>query len=644
MMNKMLGFLTAVLVLLATAGQTLAAEVIRDYHADIVVAPDATLSVTETITVRAEGQEIRRGIFRDFPLYAEDAEGRRIEVDFDLVSVERDGEPEDYHTESIAGGIRIYAGSADVLLDPGDYTYTITYTTGRQIRYFDDHDELYWNVTGNGWRFPILEASASVVLPDGVKPTQTAYYTGYQGSTETNARYQLTPDGPYFVTTERLGIGNGLTIVVGLPKGAVSAPSSEQTGWWWLRDNINSILGLGGLGLVFLYYMRSWIAVGRDPEAGVMVPRWDAPDGISPALVNYIDNKGFSGEGWTALSASLIDLAVKGYVVLDDLERAITVHRTEKPVGGKLPAGQASLLAALGAPGDSLTIDKANGKRVQSVGTKFRKAIEKEHRGKYYQANTGYTVGGVALSVASLAALLIFGSLTEDTIGLMFAPIMIGIFLAIFAVRIGKGARRGAPLVVRIISIIGLAIIGFVALGMAAFTLLAIFIDFSEIHQLPALVGVGGIVLLNGLFFVLMGAPTPTGRKLMDGIEGLRTYLTLAEKDRLNMQGAPKMSPQHFETLLPYAVALGVEKPWTRTFETWLASAAAGAAAASYQPAWYHGSHPGDFGGRIGGFSSSMASTIASTIPAPPKSSSSGFSSGGGFSGGGGGGGGGGGW
>ena len=643
-MNKMLGLLTAVLGFLAVAGQASAAELIRDYHADIVVAPDATLSVTETITVRAEGQDIKRGIFRDFPLYAEDAEGRRIEVDFDLVSVERDGEPEDYHTESISGGIRIYAGSAEVLLDPGDYTYTISYKTGRQIRYFDDHDELYWNVTGNGWRFPILEASANVVLPNGVRPTQTAYYTGYQGSTETNARYQQTPDGAYFETTERLGIGNGLTIVVGLPKGAVSAPSSERATWWWLRDNINSILGLGGLGLVFLYYLRSWIAVGRDPEAGVMVPRWDAPDGISPALVNYIDNKGFSGEGWTALSASLIDLAVKGYVVLDDLERSIAVHRTEKPVRGKLPAGQASLIASLGEPGDSLTIDKANGKRVQSVGTKFRKAIEKEHRGKYYQANTGYIFGGVALSIASLAALLIFGSLTEDTIGLMFAPIMIGIFLAIFAVRLGKGARRGAPLVVRIISIIGMAIIGFVALGMAAFTLLAIFIDFSEIHQLPALVGVGGIVLLNGLFFVLMGAPTPVGRKLMDGIEGLRTYLTLAEKDRLNMQGAPKMSPQHFETLLPYAVALGVEKPWTRTFETWLAPAAAGAAAASYQPAWYHGSHPGDFGGRIGGFSSSMASTIASTIPEPPKSSSSGFSSGGGFSGGGGGGGGGGGW
>ncbi|GEO85059.1 MULTISPECIES: DUF2207 domain-containing protein [Alphaproteobacteria] len=643
-MKAMLGLLTAVFLVLAAAGQSLAAEVIRDYHADIAVSSDATLTVTETITVRAEGQEIKRGIFRDFPLYAEDADGRRVEVDFNLLSVERDGEPEDYHTESITGGIRIYAGSADVFLDPGDYTYTITYTTGRQIRYFDDHDELYWNVTGNGWRFPILKASALVTLPGGATPTRTAYYTGYLGSTATNACYEMTAEGPYFETTERLGIGNGLTIVVGLPKGTVSAPSSEQVGWWWIRDNINAILGFGGLGLVALYYLRFWIAVGRDPKAGVMVPRWDPPDGISPALVNYIDNKGFSGEGWTALSASLLDLAVKGYVVLDDLEKSIVVQRTEKQVTGKLSAGQAALIASLGKSGDEFTIDKANGKRVQSVGNKFRGAIEKEHRGKYYQANTGYIVGGVVLSVAALAALLIFGSLTEDTIGLLFAPIMLSLFLGIFAVRLGKGVQRGAALPVRIISIIGLAVLGFVAIAVVIFTFLAIFIDFSDINQLHVLIAVGGIVLLNVLFFFLMGAPTPVGRKLMDGIEGLRTYMTLAEKDRLNMQGAPKMSPQHFETLLPYAVALGVEKPWTRTFEIWLASAAAGAAAASYQPTWYHGAYPGGFGGRIGGFSRSMASTIASTIPAPPKSSSSGFSSGGGFSGGGGGGGGGGGW
>ncbi len=178
-----------------------------------------------------------------------------------------------------------------------------------------------------------------------------------------------------------------------------------------------------------------------------------------------------------------------------------------------------------------------------------------------------------------------------------------------------------------------------------ALMLISMWMDLEATHQFPVLVAFGGILLVNLLFFYIMGAPTPLGRKLMDGIEGLRIYLTLAEKDRMNMAGAPTMSPNHFEKLLPYAVALGVEKPWSQAFETWLASAAAGAAAANYSPGWYHGSNPGGFSDRIGGFSSSMASTIASTIPTPPpssSSSSSGFS--GGSSGGGGGGGGGGGW
>ena len=132
----------------------------------------------------------------------------------------------------------------------------------------------------------------------------------------------------------------------------------------------------------------------------------------------------------------------------------------------------------------------------------------------------------------------------------------------------------------------------------------------------------------------------------MDGIEGLRTYVTLAEKDRLNLQGAPAMSPQHFETVLPYAVALGLEKPWSKAFEAWLATAAGAAAAASYNPGWYRG---GNFSGRnigssMGSVADSISSSMTNAAPAP-SSSGSGFSGGGGGgSGGGGGGGGGGGW
>ncbi len=637
--------LFSALVWLALVLPAAAAEVILSYHSDIQVAADGELTVAETITVNAEGRDIRRGIFRDFPLTMEDDEGRTVRVGFDVLSVTRDGEPENWRTESITGGIRIYTGSEDVFLDRGEHTYVITYRTDRQIRYFDDHDELYWNVTGNGWSFRIEQASARVTLPEGARITDTVAYTGPRGAADTDVTMRVRDNSAVFATTRPLAPNEGVTIVVGIEKGVIAPPSADDLRSWWFRDNINAILGFGGLALVALYYARNWLRVGRDPAGGVVVPRWDPPEGLSPALVNYVDNKGFSGAGWTALSASALDLAVKGYVTLDDLKNSIIIRRTDKVPAKPLPAGQAALLKDIGGPGEELVIDKENGTRVQTVGSNFRAAIEKEHRGRYYRSNAGYVTGGVVLSLVVLGALLLFGNVEPDLLFILAVPVFFAAVFGRIAVKIGRGLRRGGSLLSKIVSIVLVGVFGFIAISVISGVLLVALTEFTADTHWPALVAVGGIVLINVIFFFLMGAPTPPGRRRMDEIEGLRIYLTLAEKDRMNMRGAPEMSPQHFETLLPYAVALGVEKPWSRTFETWLATAAAGAAAASYAPTWYSGDSATGFGDRIGGFSSSMASTIASAIPAPAaSSSSSGFSSGGGFSGGGGGGGGGGGW
>jgi len=438
-----------------------------------------------------------------------------------------------------------------------------------------------------------------------------------------------------------------MTVAVKLPKGAIAAPDTSQEAGWWLRDNLAILLSGGGLLAVLFYYLRAWFAVGRDPAKGVVVPRWDAPEGLSPALVNYVDNRGFSGAGWTALSASALDLAVKGYVVLEDLKNSIVIRRTEKAAAADLPTGQKTLLSSIGGPGETLTIDKAHGAEVEKVGKQFRAAIEKEHRGKYYHSNSGYIFFGIFFSIALIVATLVFGDLDEFAIAAVLVFGFFAFFFSILSIGIGRQFSRGASLRKRIGGIVMLAFAGFVAFSAIGGIATQILLDVTHDTKSLALAAIGGIVLTNALFLFLMGAPTPLGRKLMDGIEGLRTYLTLAEKDRMNMASAPAMSPQHFETLLPYAVALGVEKPWSRTFETWLATAAAGAAVASYAPGWYLGSNYGSFGDRIGGFSTSMASTIASTIPQPVSSSNSSFSGGGGgggFSGSGGGGGGGGGW
>lgn len=635
--------LAVLLPVLVASGAARAAEVIDSYRSEIDISADGAITVTEIITVNAEGREIRRGIFRDFPLYMVDANGRRQKVGFDILSVARDGGEEDWHTETISGGIRIYMGSSETLLEPGRHTFELTYRTDRQIRYFDDHDEFYWNVTGNGWLFPINRASAVVSLPEGGTARDVTFFTGAEGSTDRNARATGSRSAPAFETTRPLRPQEGLTIAISMPKGSIVPPSADQARAWFFRDNINLIIGGGGLLLVTLYYVWFWRRVGRDPEGGVVVPRWDAPDELSPALVNYVHNKGFSGAGWEALSASFIDLAVKGYVTLDDLENRIVVRRTQKALTDKLPTGQAALMRELPNPGDDLVIDKENGERVQKVAGNFRSAIEKEHRGKYYRGNLGYTIGGVVLSLLVLGALIGFGDVHPDSVVALAVPAVGGVIWGRAAVSAARAFLRRRTLVRRIFAAIGFSVVGFILFCVIGFFVITA-IDSIDTGEWPVFAAVGGLALVNVVFFVLMGAPTPLGAKLMAGIEGLKTYLTLAERDRLNMAGAPKMSPQHFETLLPYAVALGVERPWSDTFETWLATAAAGAAAAAYQPAWYHGGSFSDFGTSIGGFSSSMASTIASTIPEPKSSSSSGFSSSGGFSGGGGGGGGGGGW
>ena len=521
-MRKPLLFLVALFSLCLAAAVVGAAEFIDSFRQQVTLARDGTMTVVEEIVANGEGRDIRRGIFRDFPLTMLDDRGRKQTVDFDLVSVERDGRREDYRTESISGGIRIYIGNPDVMLPRGVHRYRLTYTTARQIRYFADHDELYWNVTGNGWLFPINSASVTVTLPENATVSKTAVFTGPLGSRDSNATASVSGNRATFATTRPLGPGEGLTVVIGLPKGVVDAPSARQVRAWWLRDSLGYIFGIGGFLAVLVYYLWSWLKVGRDPAAGVMVPRWDAPEGISPALVNYIDRKGFSDGGWTAFSATALNLAVRGYLVLEDLKNGITIRRTEKPVAEPLQAGEKAMLGALSSSGATLKIDKGNGERVKKVGENFRAAMEKEHRGKYYLANTVYVVLGVLLSLAAIAGVVIFGGLDETAIAMMIGCLVLSVMTGIAAMWMVSMTRSIRSLAGRILFILFAAVLLFFAAGTLLALAVGAYVELGDPHEYLPVYGVGGIALLNILFVFLMGAPTPLGRRMMDGIAGLR--------------------------------------------------------------------------------------------------------------------------
>src|SRR5262249_55154001 len=159
---------------------------------------------------------------RDFPTRYTLADGSRVEVSFDVEQVTRDGQVEDFTIERLANGTRVRIGNIGRVLPAGVYEYVIRYRTTRQIGYFRDYDELYWNATGNGWTFTIDVAEARITLPERVPFGQTAFYTGPQGGRGQDAMIvEQEPGHIVFRTTKPLPIRQGLTVAAAFPKGVV---------------------------------------------------------------------------------------------------------------------------------------------------------------------------------------------------------------------------------------------------------------------------------------------------------------------------------------------------------------------------------------------------------------------------------------
>src|SRR5690606_7130069 len=127
---------------------------------------------------------IRRGIYRDIPTVQLSPSGQKIRAELSVQSVTRDGAPEPFRTERMGNFIRIWIGDSNQLLGRGQHRYVVNYTMDRMARSFADHDELYWNASGNYWIFPIFRSEARVTLPDGAVISDLVGYTGVPGSTE----------------------------------------------------------------------------------------------------------------------------------------------------------------------------------------------------------------------------------------------------------------------------------------------------------------------------------------------------------------------------------------------------------------------------------------------------------------------------
>ncbi len=615
-----------------------AEELITSFHSDIEIMQNGDVIVTEHITVNAEGNRIKRGIYRDFPTKYRDHFNNRYNVGFWLEALLRNGEPEAWHQKTLKNGIRTYFGRKQHLLKQGEHKYEFSYRTNRQIGFFDRHDELYWNVTGNDWEFVIEKASARVRLPGNITADSIDIeaYTGKQFDKGRHYYAEVRGDSlAFFETTRPLPRKHGLTIVVGFPKGHVIEPSTEQKLRWFLADNRQILFLIGGILILLLYYWITWIKVGRDPETGVIVTQYTPPKGYSPASMRFIENMRYDD---TCFTAALVNLAVKGYLSIEQHDDEYTLKK-QPDNQARLAPGEAELVKKLFRDGRSIEMKQSNHDRFRAARSAHKASLKKDYEKLYFFTNTGYHTLGAAISL-----LVLIGSLFADTGGLKPEVLFVLVWLTCWTIGVfvllktawlqWQRVKDGLFNVVHAVIISAFAI-PFLSAELFVLKFLADETSYTLMFMVLL------VVTINWLFYELLKAPTRVGRELLDKVEGFRHYIDVAERNELEMKYAPKKTPEQFEQYLPYAIALGMETQWANIFSGALADLQQ--TGDHYQPAWYRGSNwnPHRLGEFTSGMSSSLTSAVTSSSTAPGSSSGGG---GGGFSGGGGGGGGGGGW
>lgn len=501
-MSRWLRALAALGLVLAAAGAA-AQERILAFHADIEVLANGDMRVTEHITVRAEGQQIRRGITRAFPTRYPDGAGNRYVVDFEVLGVERDGQPEPWFVEKASNGVVLNTGGDDFLPVPADITFSLHYRTSRQLGFFEGHDELYWNVTGLDSNFTIESASARVRLPAAVAPADLdlTAYTGYAGEQgQAFVARAPEPGVAEFSTTGALQPRQGLTIVVGFPKGLVVEPSRAQRLAWLLRDNAGVLVALAGLLLLLPWYLRSWHRVGRDPAPGSIFPRYEAPVDFSPGELRYLWKQAYSDR---CFAADVVDLAVHGQLAIEQsAKKEWTLERLAATTPPRAE-GQKAVLEKLFKSAPRIELKNTNASAIGGARMHHLKALDKRMHPAFFKRNGWPLFWGWLFSFG-------YGAL---------------------AFLVSGGA--GIPL------IIVLLLLTLVLHGV-----------FGWLMKAPTAQGRKLLDEIEGLRLYL----------------GVAERDELARLARPGGPEAPSPDPERYQALLPYALALEVEEAWTKHF------------------------------------------------------------------------------
>ena len=473
---------------------------LADFNSNIHVDPNGSAQVTEQISFAFVGQF--QGVYRSIPVEYPGPNGTNYSLFVKVDKVrDQDNAPLKFEQHTSGGylKLKIYVPGAV----NATRTVNIDYTVLDATKFFDDHDEFYWNVTGNDSDVPIDHASAAVYFPaEASGQLRAQAFGGIYGSKE---KEPCSVEGPVVTseTSDALPMHGGLTVDVYVPQGILHPPGSLTRATWFLRSNPVLTLPVWA----FLVMFSLWWIKGRDPDPGMSVaPMYAPPDKMGPAEAGTLVMDRVEPRDITCV---LVDLAVRGYIKIVEVDHKglLLSHKDyelhllkDQSQWGDLSDYERTMLQKVFSGGNMIQISELRNRfytAVPMLKTQIMSALKRK--------------GMYTLDPDSAAGLWVLGAI------IVAAP-----YVALQWLRVAdflSGATSAAIAIV-----------------------LAIAIIFLFGRQLTAK--------------SLLGAKTRVE------VLGFEEFMNRVDADRLK-----RMPPDTFEKFLPYAMALGVEHRWAKAFD-----------------------------------------------------------------------------
>ena len=559
-------------------------ESIERFHSSITVNVNGMINVDEAVRYNMDGVA-HHGLERRIPAYQPSGD-KYNNYKFTIISVSEDGNSgAKYNLTQQDNWYQLRIGDPDQT-KTGVHDYTISYTYGPISTQTDKGDLFDYNVFGTGWVLPAKNVSASINFPVNVTVLDAVCFSGFNGSRQHDCEIVKSLHNVQVAATRTLKPYEGIDLQVLLTKGSFTsyttktdkpakAPMTKQT-----LASIGAVLLFASIVFMILgsFIFQRW-KEHRAKKRQTIIPQYESPDGLSPAEVGMLIDKSFStGE----IVATLVDLAIRGYVRIRETKPKSWFRKAEYEVDLLKPATEvknyeSQVLNLIFEPSHltskalpvTAPIKKNSSTKSQEAFKSMTKQIETNLRDKsYFEAKK-------RINAHVLKVMIVLG-------------------------------------IVALIAILVIMAVIFENVDFIAAVLYTVIIVISTLFKDKKY--------------------TQLGYQQWAKVKGFEWFLTVTEKDRMKFENAPAKTPALFNKLLPYAIALGVEKKWAKQFEAINLGTATD---------WYVGSAASYSAiGLTSGLSSGFSSVVSSSVV--PSANSGGF--GGGGAGGGAGGGGGGGW